>query len=83
MYSGHTALIRMIVGLLVVQVIVMAVTLGISMPKIMTTENCINTEIPVEMVAYRYDSCLYRFLISVAEGLSVSLLSYTKRSSSL
>ncbi|CAL1708310.1 unnamed protein product [Somion occarium] len=67
MYSGHTALIRMIVGLLVVQVIVMAVTLGISMPKIMTTENCINTEIPVEMVAYSIASIVYEaFLFTLA-----------------
>lgn len=56
MYTANRRLLQLLVPAFVAQLIIMAVSLTVSLPKLMDSPNCEETIFPIEIIAYRYYS---------------------------
>ncbi|PCH43844.1 hypothetical protein WOLCODRAFT_90552 [Wolfiporia cocos MD-104 SS10] len=76
MYSGTRHIQRILLVPFAVEVCVMATTLGVSIPRIMTTPDCIEASLPIEMAVYCITAIAYECLLLY---LTVSRYFYARR----
>ncbi|KIP06166.1 hypothetical protein PHLGIDRAFT_47005, partial [Phlebiopsis gigantea 11061_1 CR5-6] len=78
MYTANRRLIQLLVPAFVAQLIIIAVSLSVSLPKLMASPNCEETIFPIEIIAYSICSIvfegflfgltLYKYYTACAEG---------------
>jgi len=75
MYGGNLRLLRLMLYIFFLQIVVMAVGLGLGVPKIMTSVQCVEIALPVGLVIYSAASIIYEtFLFGLTVGRYVKAM---------
>ncbi|KZT04617.1 uncharacterized protein LAESUDRAFT_288417 [Laetiporus sulphureus 93-53] len=76
MYAGNEKIKRLMVAPFVAEALIMMTTLGLSVPRIMTSPMCLGASIPIEMIIYCVTAIFYECLLFI---LTVSRYVYVRR----